>query len=144
MMMMMMMTEAGIEPRHELIWVKNNHVLGRVDYAYKHEPIVYAWNTGGHKFYGGFQTSLIECPKPQSSDLHPTMKPVALLEVLVANSSQPGETVFDPFLGSGSTLLASENLGRVCYGIELNPGYAAVILQRAADAGLTPTLEPGP
>jgi site-specific DNA-methyltransferase (adenine-specific) len=133
MMMMMMMEGAGIEPRHELIWVKNNHVLGRVDYAYKHEPILYAWKDGGHKFYGDFQTSLLEYPKPQKSDLHPTMKPVLLIERLVRNSSLRGDAVLDPFLGSGTTLIACENLGRVCYGCELDPGYTAVTLQRWAD-----------
>lgn len=133
MMMMMMMEGAGIEPRHELIWLKNNHVLGRVDYAYKHEPILYAWKAGGHKFYGDFQTSILEFPKPQKSDLHPTTKPVALIERLMSNSSMSGESVYDGFLGSGTTLIACENLGRRCYGCEIDPGYVAVILQRWAD-----------
>jgi DNA modification methylase len=133
MMMMMMMEGAGIEPRHELIWVKNNHVLGRSDYCYKHEPILYAWMKGGHKFYGEFSTSLIECNKPQSSKLHPTMKPVELLEKLVNNSSLKGELLFDPFLGSGSTLIAAEKTNRICFGLELSPHYVDVICQRWAD-----------
>lgn len=141
MMMMMMMEEAGIEPRHELIWLKNNHVLGRVDYAYKHEPILYAWKAGGHKFYGDFQTSILEYPKPQHSDLHPTTKPIALIARLVDNSSLPGGIVYDGFLGSGTTLIACEQRGRVCRGCELDPGYIAVILQRWADVtGQTPEL----
>jgi DNA modification methylase len=134
MMMMMMMMGAGIEPRHELIWLKNNHVLGRVDYAYKHEPILYAWKAGGHKFYGDFQTSILEFPKPQRSDMHPTTKPTALLERLVSNSSRVGSVVYDPFVGSGTTIIAAENLGRQCRAIEISEAYTAVCLQRYRDA----------
>jgi site-specific DNA-methyltransferase (adenine-specific) len=143
MMMMMMMMGAGIEPRHELIWLKNNHVLGRVDYAYKHEPILYAWKEGGHKFYGDFQTSILEFPKPTKSDLHPTMKPVELIERLVSNSSQMNETVYDPFLGSGTTLMACERLGRRCRAVEISPPYVAVAIERwATMTGKTPVLLP--
>jgi len=141
MMMMMMMSEAGIEPLHELIWVKNNHVLGRADYAYKHEPIMYGWKDGGHKFYGGFQTSVIEIDRPTRSDLHPTTKPVELIALLIQNSTERGMLVFDPFLGSGTTLIAAEQTSRVCYGMEIAPEYLAVILECAALAGLTPELE---
>ena len=130
MMMMMMMMGAGIEPRHELIWVKNNHVLGRTDYAYKHEPILYAWKEGGHKFYGDFQTSILEFARPQKSDLHPTTKPVELIERLVANSSITEGIVYDPFVGSGTTLIACEHLGRRCRAMEVSPAYAAVVLER--------------
>ena len=137
-MMMMMMMKASFPPKHELIWVKNNHVLGRTDYAYKHEPIVYAWKKGGHKFYGGFQTSILECKRPQKSELHPTMKPVELIERLIENSSREGEIVLDAFLGSGTTMLASHAKGRKCRGVELDPDYCAVILERmqAADPTL--------
>ncbi len=139
MMMMMMMMGAGIEPRHELIWLKNNHVLGRVDYAYKHEPILYAWKEGGHKFYGDFQTSIIECNRPNKSELHPTTKPVELCERLVNNSSKTKDVVFDIFSGSGTTLIACENLNRKCRAIEISPAYVAVTLQRYQDAtGKTP------
>jgi DNA modification methylase len=134
MMMMMMMMGAGIEPRHELIWVKNNHVLGRSDYNYKHEPILYAWKEGGHKFYGGFQTSVFEFDKPQKSDLHPTMKPVALVEKLIQNSSVAGDMVYDQFCGSGTTMVACQNLGRKCRAVEISPAYCAVILERMATA----------
>jgi DNA modification methylase len=137
-MMMMMMMGAGIEPRHELIWIKNNHVLGRVDYAYKHEPILYAWKGAGHKFYGDFQTSLIECDKPQKSDLHPTTKPLELVAKLLMNSSQKGEDLFDPFLGSGTTLVACEQTGRIGYGMEIDPAYVAVTLERLKGLGLEP------
>jgi len=130
MMMMMMMMEGGIEPKHELIWLKNNHVLGRSDYNYKHEPILYAWKKGGHKFYGDFSTSVIECNKPHASKLHSTMKPVELIAILAKNSSQIGETIYDPFLGSGTTLIAAEQLGRQCYGMEISPAYCDVIVKR--------------
>lgn len=130
MMMMMMMMEGGIEPRHELIWLKNNHVLGRSDYNYKHEPILYAWKKGGHKFYGDFSTSVIECKKPHASKLHPTMKPVELIATLARNSSQLNETIYDPFLGSGTTLIAAEQLNRKCYGMEISPAYCDVIVRR--------------
>lgn len=141
MMMMMMMMGAGIEPRHELIWLKNNHVLGRVDYAYKHEPILYAWKDGGHKFYGDFQTSILEFPKPAVSDLHPTMKPVELIARLMNNSSVVGGVVYDPFSGSGTAIIACQNLGRRCRAVEISPAYVAVSLQRFQDAfGITPEL----
>lgn len=115
---------------HQLIWLKNNHVLGRVDYAYKHEPIIYSWKAGGHKFYGDFQTSVLEFDKPTVSDLHPTMKPVALVEKLISNSSIIDEIVYEPFAGSGTTMVACENLHRKCRAIEISPNYCAVILER--------------
>lgn len=142
MMMMMMMNDAGWTPRHELIWLKNNHVLGRSDYNYKHEPILYGWKRKGtHHFYGDFQTSVIECKKPQNSDLHPTMKPVELIERLIPNNTQTGAIVYDPFLGSGTTLIACEQLSRRCRAVEISPGYVAVALERwAMSTGKTPVL----
>lgn len=141
MMMMMMMMSEKIEPRHELIWLKNNHVLGRVDYAYKHEPILYAWKEGSHKFYGDFQTSIIECDRPQSSKLHPTMKPVELIEKLIKNSSMKDGLLFEPFAGSGTTIIAAHNLNRRCYAMEISEKYAAVILERFFTAtGIQPEL----
>jgi len=143
MMMMMMMMGAGIEPRHELIWLKNNHVLGRTDYAYKHEPILYAWKDGGHKFYGDFQTSIFEYPRPQKADLHPTMKPVELVMKLIENSSQSSAILYEPFSGSGTTIIACENLKRKCRAIEISPAYVAVALERFQQhTGIMPTLAP--
>ena len=133
MMMMMMMMSEKIEPRHEIIWLKNNHVLGRVDYAYKHEPILYAWKEGGHKFYGDFQTSVIECDRPQSSKLHPTMKPVALVEHYLLNSSMKGDAVLDGFGGSGTTMIACEIRERSAMLIELDEHFADVIICRWQD-----------
>ncbi|MGA2408801.1 MAG: site-specific DNA-methyltransferase [Candidatus Binataceae bacterium] len=77
------------------------------------------------------------------SDLHPTQKPTALIGRLIANSSRAGELIYDPFCGSGSTLAAAHQLGRVAYGVEIDPGYVAVALQRLADLGLEPKLIDG-
>lgn len=145
MMMMMTLSEVGWRVRHELIWVKNNHVLGRTDYNYKHEPILYGWKKDGrHRFFGGFQTSVLEFPKPQQSDLHPTTKPVELVERLISNSTEAGQIVLDTFLGSGTTLIACERLGRRCRAVEIEPGYVAVALERWAVAtGGAPRLVAG-
>jgi DNA modification methylase len=134
MMMMMMMQESGLPYRHVIIWVKNVHVLGRCDYHYRHEPIFFGW-TKRHRFYGGgkFQTSVWEVDKPHKNDLHPTMKPVALPECAILNSSAKDAVVFDGFLGSGSTLIAAEKTGRVCYGMEIDPKYCDVIIRRYAE-----------
>lgn len=131
MMMMMTIAAAGWQVKHELIWVKNNHVLGRTDYFYKHEPILYGW-AKTHKFYGKgeFDKSVWEIPKPQKSDLHPTMKPIRLIANCLQNNSLENDIVLDLFGGSGSTLIACEQLGRVCYMAELDEHYCDVILQR--------------
>ncbi len=141
-MMMMMIQKAGWTLKHMLVWVKNNHVLGRCDYHYKHEPIFYGW-AKTHKFYGGSSCfSVLEFPKPQKNDLHPTMKPIELIAQLVANSTKPKGLVLDLFLGSGSTLIACEKLGRRCYGMELDPHYVDVIITRWEKfTGKTATLE---
>jgi len=112
-----------------LIWVKNSTVLGRKDYAPQHELIEYGW-FGHHKFERGHGKTVLFCPKPQKAKLHPTMKPVELLRKLIANSTKTGEWVYDPFLGSGSTLIACEHLGRRCLGIELDEGYVRTAVAR--------------
>lgn len=131
MMMMMMMMKAGLPYRHVIIWVKNNHVLGRCDYNYKHEPLFFGW-TKTHKFYGNgeFKTSVWEVDKPHKSDLHPTMKPIRLIVNALLNSSENGQICLDSFLGSGSTLIACEQTSRVCYGMEIDPRYVDVIIER--------------
>lgn len=127
--MMMMMIGEKWKVRHELIWLKNNHVLGRADYNYKHEPILYGWKRDGtHKFYGGFQTSVFEVDKPVKSNLHPTTKPLELISKLIENSSQIDEVIYDGFLGSGTTLLACENLNRACIGADISPAYTATTI----------------
>ena len=115
-----------------LIWKKNNHVLGRMDYATIHEPFIYGWK-GKHKFYGGFHTSVFEYDKPLVSDLHPTMKPVDLLADIIQTGSRDNMLVYDPFLGSGSTLIACELTKRICYGMEIEPSYCDVIVKRWED-----------
>ncbi len=112
-----------------LVWVKNNHVLGRKDYNAKHEFIVYGWK-GKHKFYGGFSTTVLEFDRPLRSDLHPTMKPIPLLSKLINDGSPAKGKIYDPFGGSGSTLIACEQLNRTCYMMEIDPVYCDVIVQR--------------
>ena len=131
-MMMMSISQAGFKVRHELIWVKKNHVLCRCDYNYKHEPILFGWKQKGtHKFYAkDSPTSVLEFNKPHQSKLHPTMKPVELIAYLIGNSSKQGQIVIDTFLGSGTTLIAAEKTNRCCYGIEMDPHYCEVIIRR--------------
>jgi len=137
------MTRAGFGFRHSLVWVKNQFVIGMSDYHYRHEPILYGWlESGAHYFTEDRgQSSVFEVDKPQVSDHHPTTKPVELVAKMIANSTRPGELVYDPFCGSGSTLLAAHQLGRVGYGVEIDPDYAAVSLERLTDLGLEPELK---
>ena len=130
-MMMMMMQKAGIPLKHMLIWVKNNHVLGRTDYNYKHEPILFGW-IKTHNFYGkgSHKFSVWEVDKPLRNDLHPTMKPIELIVNACLNSTQSGDKVLDLFGGSGSTLIACEQTNRKCYMMELDPHYCQVIIDR--------------
>ena len=133
MMMMMMMNEAGLIARHVLIWVKNQPTfsLGRLDYDYQHEPILYGWKKT-HTFYGnGAHTkSIWMIDRPRESKLHPTMKPIDLVANAIQNSSRKGDMVLDPFGGSGSTLIACEQTQRHCRMIELDPHYCDVIIHR--------------
>lgn len=135
MMMMMMMQKAGLPVRHELIWIKNNHVLGRADYHYKHEPILYGWKEGaGHPWFGGRNKfSIWNIDRPTQSKLHPTMKPVELLEIPINNSSKGSDIVLDLFGGSGSTMMACEKSGRNCRMMELDEKYCDVIITRWQD-----------
>ena len=131
MMMMMMIKDSGWQVKHELIWVKNNHVLGRVDYYYKHEPILYGWKKT-HKWVGKgkFDKSVWEIDKPLKSDLHPTMKPIELIENALLNSSEENDIILDLFGGSGSTLIACEKTNRKCRIMELSERYCDVIRKR--------------
>ena len=173
------MTRAGWLLKQCLIWVKNSFVLGRQDYQWRHEPILYGWKRGAaHRWYGkrgqstviepsgwvseeqvedgsvltfsnGVESVTIKVPRyevlyqgddaemtvwrvdrPTRSTEHPTMKPVALAARAIMNSTRLGEIVLDPFLGSGTTLIAAEQTGRVCYGMELDPVYCDVIVKR--------------
>ena len=128
------MEDGGFSYKHQLVWVKQSLVMGRSDYHYKHEPVLYGWIESGAHYFTDDRTqhSVFEVDRPSVSDLHPTTKPVALIARMVANSSRPGELVYDPFCGSGSTLLAAHQLDRIGYGVELSPEYVAVILERFA------------
>jgi DNA modification methylase len=115
-----------------LIWAKDRHVLGRADYQRKYEPIFYGWREGAKRqWHGGRdQTNIWEVARPGDAPLHPTMKPLELVERALENSSRASDAVLDLFLGSGSTLVACERTGRVCYGLELQPRYGAVAIRR--------------
>jgi DNA modification methylase len=151
--------QAGFKLRQCLIWVKNSLVLGRQDYQWMHEPILYGWKDGTHSWYGYFDkttvldntvapekmtkdqlveliqnalhdSTVVRHDKPSRNGDHPTMKPVALVARLMKNSSKRGQVVLDSFLGSGSTLMAAEQTDRTCYGFELDPIYVDVIRRR--------------
>lgn len=154
--------EAGFNHTQTLIWVKNTFVLGRQDYHWQHEPILYGWKPGApHRWYGErnkstvldddidvaglkkaelvslvlamknqMNSSVIREDKPSRNSDHPTLKPLPIIRKCIENSSRRGEIVLDSFLGSGSTLIAAEQLNRVCHGMELDPRYADVIVSR--------------
>jgi site-specific DNA-methyltransferase (adenine-specific) len=163
--------DAGILLKQNLIWVKNNIVLGRQDYQNKHESCLYGWKEGAAHYFTNERThttviedkldikkltkdemkkmltemlsdktksTIIHCDKPHRSAEHPTMKPILLLAPLIQNSSKENEIVADGFLGSGSTMVASHQLKRKCYGMELDPKYCQVIIDRMKK--LDPTL----
>ena len=115
-----------------IVWVKNTFTLGRSNYQRQYEPILYGWPEGaGHYWCGARnQGDVWQIVKPWRNDLHPTMKPVELVARAVSNSSRTGDVVFDPFAGSGATLIASENLGRRARLIEIDPRYVDVIVER--------------
>lgn len=150
---------AGLEPRQQLIWIKSSIVLGRQDYNWKHEPCLYGWKEGAshyfidiHSFGTTFGEEKLEEldreqlisrikqltstdtviyeHKPMKNDIHPTMKPVALIKKLVRNSSREGEKVLDLFGGSGSTIMACEEMNRICYTMEYDPKYCKAIIDR--------------
>ncbi len=112
-----------------LIWAKTQAVVGRLDYLPQHELIIYGW-CGTHKFYKSKDKSILVYPKPSSSKLHPTMKPVGLLRRLILNSSNVGDVVYDGFVGSGSVLLACEQTNRRCLAVELDPEYCETVIAR--------------
>ncbi len=124
--------DAGFHLANVCIWVKQSLVLGRSDYQWQHEPILYGWKpTGKHRWYADRkQTTIWNFDRPTKSELHPTMKPVPLVAYPIRNSSMSNCIVLEPFAGSGSTLIACEQLGRICYAIELDEKYADVIVKR--------------
>lgn len=114
------------------IWKKNSLVLGRSPYQWQHEPCLFGWKQKGkHQWFSDRkQTTIWEYDRPKSSKDHPTMKPIPLMAYPIQNSSMRGTIVLDPFLGSGSTLMAADQTGRVCYGIELDEKFVDVIVKR--------------
>lgn len=163
--------DSGFLLKQCLIWVKNAFTIGRQDYQWKHEPILYGWKPGaGHYFthhrdqgtvfgesrpsakitkaklleivdrmHQEYETTVLEYNKPKRNALHPTMKPLPLLAHLVRNSTKPGELIIDPFLGSGSTMLAGHQMNRYTYGMDLDPNYCQAVLDRMEEAD--PSLE---
>lgn len=124
-----------LEVHETLYWVKNSFVLGRFDYHYQSESVLYGWKPGAsHNWYSDrCQTNLLNFDKPKCNDVHPSMKPVEMLVYLVKNSSSRGQTVLDNFGGSGSTLIACEQTGRKCRMMELDEKYCDVIRRRWAE-----------
>ncbi|WP_196493267.1 DNA-methyltransferase, partial [Burkholderia territorii] len=114
------------------IWAKPSFVIGRQDYHWQHEPVLYGWKPGAaHRWYGDRkQSTLWPFERPARSDVHPTMKPVALVEYLIMNGSRAGDVVLDPFGGSGTTLMACERTRRLARLMEIDPRYCDVIVQR--------------
>lgn len=127
--------DAGFHLAGCCIWVKDNLVLGRSDYQWQHEPILYGFmQNGKHKWYSDRkQTTIWNFAKPKRNENHPTSKPLDLLSYPIGNSTQENAIVIDTFGGSGSTLMACEQMNRVCCTMELDEKYASVILRRYVD-----------
>jgi DNA modification methylase len=124
--------ESGWMMKQCLIWVKDVFVMGRQDYQWQHEPILYGWRPGAaHKWYADrTQTTVLQFERPRKSVEHPTMKPIGLVGYNVGNSSKRGNCVLDSFGGSGTTMMACEQIDREARLIELDPIYCDVIVQR--------------
>lgn len=133
---------SSYEYRWQLIWLKDQIVLSRADYHFKHENILYGWKPDGAHYFtpDRTQASVFEFDRPKSSPEHPTMEPVPLIAQMIKNSSQRDDIVYDAFIGSGSTMCAAQQLDRICYGMEIEPKYVAVTLERMGDMGLKPEL----
>jgi site-specific DNA-methyltransferase (adenine-specific) len=121
--------------RQVMVWNKDSMVLGHSEYHYKHEPILFGWKPGDRlRNNDRTKTTVWDFPRPKASREHPTMKPVEMWVYGITNHSRPGDLVYEPFSGSGTTIIACERTGRKCRAIELNPAYVAVAIQRWADA----------
>jgi DNA modification methylase len=134
--------DAGFKLSSIIVWVKNNATFSmNKDYKWRHEPILYGWKQGRTRIWsaGNTEDTVWNIDRPVRSDEHPTMKPVDLCEKAIANSSVSGSLVYEPFCGSGSTMVAAHQLRRKCYAMELDPKYCQVILERmiALDPSLT-------
>ena len=124
--------DAGFKLAECLIWKKDCFVMGRQDYQWQHEPVLYGWKEGkAHYFINDrTQSTILEFDRPKQSTLHPTMKPIDLIAKLIKNSSRENDIILDLFGGSGSTIIAAEQLNRCCYTMELDPKYCDVIVKR--------------
>lgn len=134
--------------RHVLVWIKPNFVFGRSDYHYRHEPVMYGWTKGAaHKWLADRTQDSVWEAKAAQDDLakkqHPTAKPVSIAIKPITNHTMAGELVYDPFLGSGTTLIAAEQLNRRSFGMEIAPQYCDIILRRFENlTGEKPVLSP--
>jgi len=128
--------------RQILVWVKDSLVLGHSEYHYRHEPILFGWLPGGNRLKNKdrTRTSVWEFDRPKASPEHPTMKPVPMFAYAISNHTKVAGIVLDIFLGSGTTLIAAEETGRTCYGMEIDPKYVAVCLERISKLGIEPKL----
>jgi DNA modification methylase len=135
--------QAELLHSEDLVWIKDRFVLGHADYHWQHEKIMYGWKLGAsHRWFGDRRQSTTlgiarvdgelqhTLPRPAQSHEHPTMKPVELIQGMLWNSSRPGDIVLDPFVGSGSTIIAAEQLRRRCFAMELDPTYAQRAIRR--------------
>lgn len=134
-----LLAEMDVLHHQTIIWLKNNFVIGRCDYQWIHEPCFYGWQKGNRPAFNGpkNQTTVWQFPRDTNAPEHPTQKPLAIMSPPFENHTAAGEIGYDPFLGSGTTLVAAHRLGRVCFGCELEPRYADVILKRAEAEGLS-------
>jgi len=124
--------DSGFKHSQCCIWVKNTFVMGRQPYQWQHEPILFGWKPTGAHYWNGDrkQSTIFNFDKPRVNDVHPTMKPIPLIEYIIKNSSKYGDIIVDTFLGSGTTILAADKADRVCYGSELDEKYCQVIIER--------------
>ena len=131
-LMSRLLDEAGASWSDTIIWAKDRFVLGRANYHRQYEPIWYGTPPGGKRYWCGdrSQSDLWMIPRPSRSELHPTTKPLELVERAISNSSRAADLVLDLFLGSGTTLIACERTGRTCNGLELDPLYVDVAVAR--------------
>jgi len=127
--------DIGWQVRQCLIWNKQSMVMGRQDYHWKHEPCLYGWKDGASHLWNAdrTQTTVLNFDRPSRNEEHPTMKPVELFAYQITNNTKGEDVVFDNFLGSGTSIIAAEKTGRICYGMELDPKYVDVIVQRYVD-----------
>ncbi|HKS94954.1 MAG TPA: DNA methyltransferase, partial [Terriglobia bacterium] len=133
---------AQLNIHRQIVWVKNHFILGHGDFHWQHELCFYGWREGHRARWFGdrAQSTTWMIPRPSAADTHPTEKPVEIFARSMRMSTESGEIVAEPFAGSGTQFVAAEQLGRICYGMEIEPKYVAVTLQRMADMGLEPRL----